>query len=221
MEQVLIAFDESSYHGQVASFEAAAELIQEVVEQYGTLNLPALTTQELYLLFLSPVDLVFDKMTAGQPLSIAGLEVHKEKAIELLKKPEGYEAFLVKVAEVSKKLLAENYPPSNIQLNARTLKTIFELNDNGTVVLKESLRESIERGNKKFANTDAAKSMFEFATSVMAKYKELEIDKLHPGKPMEDIIRIVFDDYSSGPALKISGITYYNSNPHFKRTNTK
>ncbi|WP_315814074.1 hypothetical protein [Paraflavitalea speifideaquila] len=94
---------------------------------------------------------------------------------------------------------------------------MFELNEAGAVILKESLKVSVENGNKVFAETDAAKAMLEFAKGVAEKYYELGIDKMHPGKPIGEIVSTVFESTNGVSRIKVSGVSNYNSNPYFKK----
>ncbi|WP_315814073.1 hypothetical protein [Paraflavitalea speifideaquila] len=93
MEKVLIEFREGSYRSQIASFEAAADLIQEVVTFYLASGLPPLTTNCLYRLFKEPEALLLDKMTDGQPIVVGNVQLCRKRLSSYYKSQKGMTSY--------------------------------------------------------------------------------------------------------------------------------
>ncbi len=126
-----------------------------------------LTVDEYSRLFKEKDELLFDKMTNGEEVSIAGLKVHKHKAIEILQKPQGYQEFMT-CYESTLQLLASGNHLGN-RLNASTVIDQFELNEDGKVVIKQSFIEQLEKRVKKFATSEKAKKMYLLADGIIEK----------------------------------------------------
>lgn len=170
---LLIHFDESGFQNTKNAFEQKAAIVQNVISVYDSLGLPKLEKRELVLMFQKPEELVFDKMTGGQDVSIAGLKVDKLKAMDILKKPDSYDSFLLAVKEALLQLSIQESPFER-SVTITTIEHYFQLNDAGKVELTQAGLSGIERGYKRFASTDKAKKMYQLANGIIEKCKELE-----------------------------------------------
>jgi hypothetical protein len=175
MKPVLISFNEQLYKQKIAAFETYASIMQKVVETFAALTLPALTIIDLQSLFHDPVSMVFDKMTNGQPVSIAGLQVDKIKAMELLIKPGGYEELLDTVAESKKAIAHHQYDFA--RFNISSIADCFDMVD-GAILLKPLKEAELKESCNAYAKTDNAKKMLAFTQTIVDKANELGVRNL-------------------------------------------
>lgn len=176
MPDVLLSFNEAKSTAAKNAIQSIGQnVIQPIVDLYQTLGVPVLNTDDLKPMFKDPEGFIFDKVTGGGTLHINGQAVDRMKAIELLKKPAGYDSFILllnsSIEDLKGRLLfPDNYPvtPDNIDL-------YFELAEDNTVVFKQSMQDKIDASYKRYAKSDLAKNMVEFAQAIIDKHDELDL----------------------------------------------
>ena len=172
-----------------------------------------LLPEDLKYLFQKPVDLIFDKMTGGQ-LYIGGVQVNKEKAIEILVKPVGYDTFLALHADTIKQLKGELlYPHKSYPVTPNNIDDYFELDEVLTVSLKQSMKDKIKTSHEYYAKSDQAKKMLAFAQAVIAAYDAQGIKDFTKsnGAGITGIVEeIINNPFGQGLSLNINGVLRYN-----------
>lgn len=173
---VLLSFDQNNYNRQSANLSKAAAYLQTAVTAYNGLNLPALTTADFYSICSDPIDLIFDKMTGGNPVLIGGLSVDKTNAINILAKPQGYDALLAILTGLP------DYFMKNliIALNPSIIPTAFELDGNGNVIIIPAYDQALQESNKRYATSDKAIALYNLANSI--------VDQLTTGNLLQSAI---------------------------------
>lgn len=175
MPDVLLSFDENkSIASKNAIQSIGVNVIQPIVNSYATLNIAVLNADDLQPLFKDPEGFIFDKMTGGS-LMLGGVEADRTKAIELLKKPEGYDNFVQLIKDAIADLKGRLLFPGNYPVTPDNIDSYFELDGENTVVFKQEMKDKIEAGCKRYAKSDLAKSMLEFAQEIIDKHDELEL----------------------------------------------
>lgn len=175
MADVLLSFDEAKSIAAKNNIQTIGEtIIQNIVDQYNTLDIAVLNTDDLKPLFKDPEGFIFDKMTGGS-MVIGGKEVDRQKAIELLKKPAGYDAFVQLITSAIEDLKGRLLMPRNFPITPDTIDDYFELDEQNVVVFKQSMQDKIEASCKRYASSDLAKNMLEFAQAIIDKHTELEL----------------------------------------------
>ncbi len=163
---ILIHFNEQAFKNDVQANTRAVPYLQNLVEVYNALGLEKLKPKEFSRLLLNTEELIFDKLTGGKEVSIAGIKVHKKKALEILQKPDGYEALLIAVNEVLE-TFKSGVPGSAIVLNSSSISHRFDVDENANIILKQSYIDELERGHKRYAKSDKAKKLYEFANAII------------------------------------------------------
>lgn len=226
MKGTLISFDERNYKTAKEDFESKTSLLQQIVAAYNVLNLPALSTQEFYSLILNPTEVVFDKMTGGEPVSIAGLHVDKKKAFELLIKPTGYDALLSTIESVFAQLKTNFWLFKNTPVNKNNVSRFFELDSDGNVSMISALDEQVKEYYTYYATSDAAKQANDFVNAFIKIWYEYEVDKWGDRATVESvgyfIDELLGQDSSllskNNPiALKAEKIVKYNDNTFYRK----
>ena len=215
MSDVLISYDKSGYLADKASYNRIAEFIQTVANNYNSLGFGSLIASELPILFNSPIDFIFDKMTGGQPVTIGNITVNKQKAIEILNKPEGYEMLIAQIDEFGKKGVFDERHHRNFHVNKANIATVYTIDENGQVVIAEAFDLGLKSNNKKFAKTDTAKKMLQLSKTIVDKAKELGVSDLIHGNTISHIISGI-DPRRGELSINVDGIVKYNQ-PGFSR----
>jgi len=126
----------------------------EILNVYGTLELAVLTAAEFRSLVTNPKSVIFDKIGDGQTPTINGIPISRDKAIELVTMPDGFDAL---------NQLIEGFKNSHSRWNEF-------LNDidivDGVVVLKQSVIDANVEAGKTYATTPNEKALFDFLTAV-------------------------------------------------------
>ncbi len=158
---VLIYFDQEGYNMKKSQLGIVAGYLQQAVTAYNTLGLSALNQADFIRLFNQPIDLIFDKMTGGNPVLIGGLPVDKSKAIEILAKPIGYDNLITTINNVIAQMKdAQNTYPSIIQY-------AFQLDVSGNVVILATYDLSLQEQYKRYATSDTAIGLNTLALSIV------------------------------------------------------
>lgn len=220
----LLSFNQALYETQINQIECYIEDIQEVVNAYEKLGFGSLQKDELHLLFTQPANLVFDKITKGKPLSIGDTMIDKVKAIEIVKKPDGYESLLNAIQKAVSTL-------KNSDNNNRVLKLaksfdvsqvseFFELSIEGKVIVKNSIYDRLKEQNKNYATSERAIKLFELGQLLIEKCQDSILAELVKNDPdgLPHVLKSILNEKRDGqPAVSINidQILKYNS-PSYK-----
>lgn len=184
----LIYFNEVGYKNRIAHLEKSAQRLQEVVDCYHQLGLPPLKPQELVPLFTDIDSLFFDKMTDGKGLFIAGIRFNKSKALDIIEKPDGWQALID---------LVNQYHQDRHRIN-RGLQLdevhLFELNQ-GKVRVIPSIVKQTEEGASYFTQSQRGHDQLQALKKVLEGIHQLvelgawhDDDYTHPCAYLEKFI---------------------------------
>ncbi len=171
-EPVLIGFNETEYLYSKQNIGRACSVVQSVVNQYNSLKLKPIENGELSNLFLNPVDFVFDRMTNGQPVSIVGLEVHAHKAMEILKKPIGYDDLLVMISE------AKGNTQQILGVSVHQFDETFVIDGEGNILVSPEKEEKIKALYRRFATSKTAKNAYTLASTILEQVDDLGLSDI-------------------------------------------
>lgn len=223
MNKVLLSFDESNFSIQKEGIENCLPEIQKAVNEFNAFGYEPLTNDELQRLFTETNDLFFDKITKGQPLSIGGLDIDKTKALEIIKKPTGFESLIKSIADATKALqdAATDYKLQGLKIfSIRTIQSFVELNAENIVVVKSGVLDELKKLNELYAQTPVAIKLHELAVLVAEKCKDAEIANVLKSNPdgISKVIKSLFKQHSFGSAdviIDVDAIAKYNK-PGYK-----
>ena len=154
MEPVLMFTDKRKFEEMIASHSIHLGALNAVLAAYEEMKLPELMGAEFISLVQQPGTVVFDKMTNGGAVEIMGMQVDKQKAMELILKPSGYEE-MIELITVYKKT-------ANWDSHLHKVDIV-----NGEVVLHQSVIDKETEDSKVYAKTDKEKQAFQFAHAVI------------------------------------------------------
>ncbi len=159
MEKVLMFTDKTQFDNSIAGHSIHLGALNAVLAAYEEMKLPELTGAEFISLVQQPEIVVFDKMTNGGAVEIMGMQVDKQKAIELILKPSGYEEMIGLIAAY-KKAVNWDYHLHKVDI----------VNDQ--VVLSQSVIDAETEASKVYAKTEKEKQLFQFAQAVIGAANE-------------------------------------------------
>lgn len=154
MEKILLWTNTPLFNDRMKERNKICDSLNLIAEAYNQLGLPPLLSNEIVSLVTNTDSLIFHKMTDGGNVSLGGLDLHPEKALELLKKPVGYEA-LIETINNHKKEFKTHY------LNQ------YEIKD-GEVVLIDAMVNKQREDCSLFATTEEHKRRLDFANAIKA-----------------------------------------------------
>lgn len=175
MNKILIYEDQHEKAELSGKYNNALAVLQKVVNAYNNIvfsNDAELTKEDFALLFISPSDVLFDKITGGD-VSLGGISVDRTKAMEIIAKPEGYNEFVECFAEYKRQYseLPNRYNQAAFLLPA-SIGQMYVLNEvDRTVQLSDFSVKDIENTGKYYAKNPKAIAMFEFCTEMISLFK--------------------------------------------------
>lgn len=163
----LLSFQKFNYERQVGQLERLTERMYDVMVAYNTMQLSEITINDFKPLFSNPAEFVYDKITDGKDVSIAGLKIDKLKAMEIIHKPTGYAEFL-SIADGIKKWLSAQLPSISFEkiTSLNKLFDLYELDELGMIMIKKSVVDRIRLKNEIYAESELAKDVLNFAEKV-------------------------------------------------------
>jgi len=159
-------------------WNAVIPRIQNIVDLYDALGFDNLTPAEFPRLFNDLPRLVFEKTTGGT-LSIGGIPVNPAAAIQMIAKPEGYEALEAAIAQLDADAKADKFSASldrKAQFYLPNITGYFVLEENNTVQLSPTLKTQLDRQFKWYATTEKQIGAVEVCKAAVAKFFELGLD---------------------------------------------
>jgi len=146
-----------------------------LVIAYNALGLAALATSELPTLVSAPETLLFNKITASQPLTFAGgVAVDAAKAFDWIEKPPGTAALLEKVKSFRNELSQWGhqgwlYTPDNFAIVS------------GALVVKTSLLADLQEQHKYYAKTAVQKAVLTEVQAIVTALNNIRASGLGTG----------------------------------------
>jgi len=211
---VLIEYSENTYLKAKSLLQDIAETsVQEIVNDYLELNIGSLGAASFKKLFTGPAEMIFDKMTGGK-MEMNGFNLSKQKAIELIEKPKGYDILINKISSTMTGLKSKTIQPINLIVTPENIDTIFTVNESDEVVIVDSILQRIESRCKKYATSETAKKMHLLGQSIIDKCRELGIERIimNDGDGMGGFIKnLIISEFNKPLELNIPGIMNYNS----------
>lgn len=133
--------------------------LNEILSEYNSLSLEALTGIEFQNLIHNPKSVIFDKINDGTPILLGGVPISKTKALELVAMPQGFDAM---------NSLIESFKSNRPGWAPLLINT--DIDETG-VVLKQSVISADIAAGKTYATTDEEKALFDFLTAVVSAAK--------------------------------------------------
>ena len=155
-----IYFNETGFNQHIESESAFLCDFNSLLSAYNEMALPELTESEFLLLFSNDNSVMIDKITGGIDLMVGPFKVAKEKVLDTIEKPGGYNNFISLLNEMKQKSNHEYYL-STIALTA------------GEIVLNPTVINKIKEQYKFYATTDNQLKAYEFAKAVLEKSNEI------------------------------------------------
>ncbi len=167
---VLLFDNEQERSSLTAIYNSAKDDAQSVLNLYNGLGLTALTSAEFPRLFNDTPALIFDKLTGGNGLSISGIQVDKNKAIDIIVKPDGYAPLLAAIEAYKGRAMA-GYEGVNARQNivVSRITDYFKLSA-GAVALSDVLVTQLANTGKYYTSTDKGIAHAAFAQAVVAAF---------------------------------------------------
>lgn len=204
---VLLYFDQGNYNAKKVQLEAVAGYLQQAVTAYNVLGLAALNQADFVRLFNQPIDLVFDKMTGGQPLLIGGLPLNKDQAIAMLTKPGGYDNLISTINTVIADMKNQQ------QTHPSIIQYAFQLDGSGNIIIGAAYDLSLQEQYKRYATSDTAIGMNQLYTSIISQITTLGLmDKATQYQSgFGEFISSLFESrYGKAPTLNWKKIIEFN-----------
>ena len=160
--------------------------IQNVLDLYNATGLPALGNDELGGLFTNTTDVLYNKLAGGSAhlfTTEGSVEVDKEVALNIIKKPEGFDELQEAVENYvgnGTKHYGDAY--GKIGFNVAVLDKYFMLDSKGKLQFtKEHLAAMEDYGNQ-YIKTQRGQDVYKFTQDVVAAYFANNMDKHLPRK---------------------------------------
>ena len=155
MEPILMDTDNAKYNEQIRLHSIYLGEYNAILAAYTALGIGDLTRDEFKKLVIDPAGLVFDKLTAGQPVVIGSLTLNRSKALEIMEKPAGYEELhgLIQQCKQTKR-------------NFEWYLSLIDVVD-GEIVLHQSVIDKETEASKVYAVTDDEIKTYEFLQEVI------------------------------------------------------
>ena len=172
---VLIFEDQNGYQEKIRLLEAGRLKLNVLVIAYNALGLAALQTSELPTLVNAPETLLFNKITASQPLQFAGgVAVNPAKAFDWIEKPAGTDALLEKVKSFRNVLseysyLAWSLTPDNFAIVS------------GALVVKAAFLTDLQEQHKYYAKTAVQKAVLTEVQAIVTALNNIRASGLGTG----------------------------------------
>lgn len=167
MKKLLIHTDEKYSKEAIRQKSIHLDDLNDILLEYSKLSLPALTGQEFQTLIHDPKRLIFDKMNDGTQLTIAGMDIHKSKAIELVTFPPEVDNLAAMIAS-----FRHNRP------NWAQLLNFVDLADDQVVINQSVIDRDIEDG-KTYLHTEEEQNLYHFLQAVIEAANKYFGDKPH------------------------------------------
>jgi hypothetical protein len=156
MTPVLINTDANYSNNLTKGRKIHLEDLNEILNEYNSLNLEAITGVEFQNLIYDPKSVIFDKINNGSPIEIGGVPINKAKALELVAMPQGFGVL---------NSLIESF--KNSRPNWAPLLVNIDIDETG-VILKQSVIDADIEAGKTYVTTAEEKALFDFLTAVIS-----------------------------------------------------
>ena len=167
MEPVKIGQDTREYNRVISELsDRAKKVYQPLIDQYHTLNISTLTTEDLDVFFNNPKSFFVTLLTKDEPLTLGGVKLQAEKVYEFMERPTGLDAFV-------EKLINYKIDAPKIGFNSEYLGNLeyYEIIDNKLQITEVYKDEIVEMTNY-YATTENQLKAFNLINEVINKLGE-------------------------------------------------
>lgn len=155
MKAVLLHFNERKFNEHLSTFEPALNALNLIYNgAFEVLHVTELSQKEFINLVNAPLETLFDILTQGKPVQIAGMELDKVKALELIKKPNGFDEFKSLIIDF-RSTPHHAHVFNNIKI------------ENSQVVLTDEFLKQEKRAFEIWASTDDSINAYKFASGII------------------------------------------------------
>jgi len=194
MKKTLVLTKQQEINEAVKCLQVDAAAFQPVVDAYTSMCLPTLSGSDLDGLVNNTDIFLYDKLTGGNPAFLkvgdgatsTEIEVNKQQAMALLKKPEGYAAFMQALTTFKSKHAAQHIGgvarPFGVHWQLKYVAEVFSIEGDVVRVSEERIK-AIEEMNKVYITSDKANRVLDFVNDVVAAYEKHNIGELKPSFP--------------------------------------
>lgn len=167
-------------------WNAAFAEVQNVLQLYRATGLPALQNDELGSLFTNTTELLYNKLAGGNAhlfTTEGSIEVDKEAALGIIKKPEGFDELDEAITEyVGNGAKQYNDGYGNIGFAVHDLDKYFRLDDMGDLQFTEAHKAAMEEYGNQYIKTQRGLDVYKFTQDIVAAYFANNMDKHLPRK---------------------------------------
>lgn len=208
MQPVLIHIDSEKQQTIINRLEALLPFYNNALKEYSKLNIDALSPDELPRLFNDTDILIFDKQLADKPMSLGGLSLNKEKAMELVEKPEGFIHLKTAVAVVYERTKEFN-ESSDYRIGSLALDKL-QLNSKGEFEISFATLTDVKERCSYYASSERSQKLLSLVNAILKETEDPVLQKmiLIDGDGLLGLIKKSFPDYNSShklEQLKVSG----------------
>lgn len=167
MEQVKIGQDTREYNRVISELtDRAKKVYQPLIDQYHTLNISTLTTEDLDVFFNNPKSFFVTLLTKDEPLTLGGVKLQAEKVYEFMERPTGLDAFV-------EKLINYKIEDQNKSSNREFLGNLeyYEIVDN-KLQITENYKDEIEDLTTYYAKTENQLNAYNLITDIISKIED-------------------------------------------------
>ncbi len=159
MTKQTLKFKENDFNDEVESYSILLPLVGNLIAAYNSMQLPELVNNDVSELLSNPQAFIYDKMTMGDQIELHGFKIDRNKAFDLLEKPDGHDN-LVNAIDSIKAQPNYVWHLSNYDLV------------NGEAVLKPALIAQIRERHTLYATNAEHLKAFNFAQAVISAAAE-------------------------------------------------
>lgn len=167
MDPVKIGQDTREYNRVISELtDRAKKVYQPLIDQYHTLNISTLTTEDLDVFFNNPKSFFVTLLTKDEPLTLGGVKLQAEKVYEFMERPTGLDAFVEKL--INYKIEAQN-KSSNREFLGNL--EYYEIVDN-KLQITENYKDEIEDLTTYYAKTENQLNAYNLITDIISKIED-------------------------------------------------
>jgi hypothetical protein len=170
-ENNILRFNQQGYNDNLKHLKKFEIRVQETVASFNEIaNLEDLQPSEFGMLFTNPKKLVFKKMTKGKE-AFAGPELDEDFMFAALKKPAGYDRFMLVVGEMPSFFEKNN----SIFIQPKSvgeIESFFEVDEKGNVAIKEAVLNQVREKYEDRLKTKDAHLVNDFGKDILKMAEE-------------------------------------------------
>lgn len=145
-------------------------LVNSITVAYTRMRLGNLSIEEIPILLQNPAEFVYDKLTAGKPLTFGGIQVgiDKAKMMDILAKPQGYDAFITISKNAAEQIKSSGY-------DVKWLLERLSPDAAGTFEVSPEYLAELDEMCNVYAKTPEAEAVYDWAYNALQDLQEKRI----------------------------------------------